>query len=114
MLVTGYVRPAAVLSTDITEGPDAPEVQSDSAQNYAKTMRKLLDPKRSPEVSAVFDAAEFNGLTASTATTPRDDFRSGLSTILDGIAHRLEQRRVGSNDSQCGCHTREDSGWPSR
>lgn len=114
MLVNGYVRQSALLSHDLTEGLDDSEVQSESEHNYGNTMRKFLDPKRFPELSAMFDSEVFNGLTASTATTQRDDFRSGLSTILDGIAHRLEQRRVGSNDSQCGCHTREDSGWPSR
>lgn len=91
MLVSGYVRQAALMSHDLGEGLAESETQSERERRYGHEMTNFLDRERFPELSALFASDAFDGPAVSTTTTARKDFHDGLETILDGIAQRIEQ-----------------------
>ncbi|MFD4366406.1 TetR/AcrR family transcriptional regulator [Rhodococcus sp. NPDC058521] len=90
MLLSGYVRQSILLTQDLSEGRDDAEQQAESERRYGLAMRDLVDSRRFPQLSDMFDSDVFDGPSVPTETTARNDFHGGLETILDGIAARLD------------------------
>jgi AcrR family transcriptional regulator len=82
MLVSGFVRYWATVTTDLAEaaraaGADAAE----SASGYGRTLAKVADPERFPALNALIASGAFEG----DDEPPDTDFVFGLERVLDGI-----------------------------
>ncbi|WP_260461900.1 TetR/AcrR family transcriptional regulator [Streptomyces lateritius] len=86
MLLGGFVRNDALVMADldaVIEGSGAsPE---DVLSRYARTLRRLADPERYPEVARLLDSGVMD-----VADEPEAEFRFGLARILDGVAALVE------------------------
>lgn len=61
---------------------------ADVGREYGRTLARLLDPARYPELSAVVAS----GMFAAPATGLDDDFDFELEILLDGVARHVERR----------------------
>ncbi|MFJ2060724.1 TetR/AcrR family transcriptional regulator [Streptomyces sp. NPDC087908] len=85
LLVSGYVRNDALVMADLASvvaaGGDSEEVLA----RYARTLRRLADPARYPEVARMLDDGVMD-----VADEPEVEFRFGLARILDGVAVHVD------------------------
>ena len=82
LLVTGYVRNAATIDTDIEAAIRASGQTPDEwMSSYARTITRLADPQRFPALTKFIAAGVFDR-----ADPPDTEFSFGLERILDGIA----------------------------
>lgn len=82
LLVDVYVRGQAQLMRDATSDTESREAD----QRYATRLTALADPHQFPHITAA--------LTIDTLAGETDEFEFGLHTVLDGIAARIENRRL--------------------
>jgi AcrR family transcriptional regulator len=88
MLIGGYVRNQASLVVELDAAYLAADSTAQEAMaSYGRLMRKLIDPARFPEFSAVIAATVFDK-----ADDPDDEFGFGLERILDGIEALVRER----------------------
>jgi AcrR family transcriptional regulator len=95
-LVSGYVRNASQLVSDMSEARAGSGLeQGEAEQAYGRAMARLVRPERFPEAAALFGSGLFEQEQDPTAqvrpTDPDHDFRFGLETILDGVAAAVER-----------------------
>ena len=82
LLVTGHVRNAATIDTDIEAAIRASGQTPDEwMSSYARTITRLADPQRFPALTKFIAAGVFDR-----ADPPDTEFSFGLERILDGIA----------------------------
>jgi AcrR family transcriptional regulator len=82
LLVTGYVRNAATIDTDIEAAIRASGKMPDEwMSSYARTITRLADPQRFPALTKFIAAGVFDR-----ADPPDTEFSFGLERVLDGIA----------------------------
>ncbi|MFH9723235.1 TetR/AcrR family transcriptional regulator [Streptomyces sp. NPDC017254] len=88
LLVGGFVRSDALVMADlaavIATGGASPE---EVLARYGRTLRRLADPERYPEVARVLASGVMD-----VADDPETEFRFGLTRILDGVAVLVEGR----------------------
>jgi AcrR family transcriptional regulator len=80
-----YVRGAAALAIE-----SAPETGHIDMAYFPELLRKVLDPKRFPAISAAVEGGAFD---ASAEDDTEMDFRTGLDRVLDGIDVLVRRRR---------------------
>lgn len=87
-LVGGFVRSEALVMADlaavISAGDASPE---EVLARYGRTLRRLADPERYPEVARVLASGAMD-----VADEPEAEFRFGLARILDGVSVLVEGR----------------------
>ena len=96
LLVSGYVRNAALLAQDLEQARTASGIgQADAERRYGRSLARLVDPARFPEVARLVASGLFVARRGrrrrETALDP--DFRFGLERILDGIGVAIDGRR---------------------
>ncbi|MFD3531837.1 TetR/AcrR family transcriptional regulator [Streptomyces sp. NPDC058664] len=88
MLLGGFVRNDALVMADlaavIAAGGASPE---EVLSRYGRTLRRLADPERYPEVARLLDSGVMD-----VADEPEAEFRFGLARLLDGVAVLVEGR----------------------
>jgi AcrR family transcriptional regulator len=84
LLVSGYVRNWATLTTDLGNDPAA---VTEAMRHYASDLRILVDPVHFPEMTAVIAS----GVLADEDLN-EDDYAFGLERILDGIGVLVRSR----------------------
>ncbi|MCG5448205.1 MULTISPECIES: TetR/AcrR family transcriptional regulator [Micromonospora] len=90
LLITGYVRNEATLTSQVAEGSRAAGVEpSEMMPAYGRLVARLIDPARFPALHRVLSA----GVLAQD-DDPDDEFTFGLDRILDGV-EALIRRRTG-------------------
>ncbi|WP_410821351.1 TetR/AcrR family transcriptional regulator [Micromonospora sp. 050-3] len=90
LLITGYVRNEATLTSQIAEGSQAAGVEpSEMMPAYGRLVARLIDPARFPALHRVLSAGVLYQ-----DDDPDDEFVFGLDRILDGV-EALIQRRTG-------------------
>ncbi|MEV4765583.1 TetR/AcrR family transcriptional regulator [Micromonospora chokoriensis] len=90
LLITGYVRNEATLTSQIADGAQASGVApSEMMPAYSRMLARLIDPARFPALHRVLSAGVINQ-----DDDPDDEFAFGLDRILDGV-EALMQRRAG-------------------
>ncbi|MFJ9434346.1 TetR/AcrR family transcriptional regulator [Streptomyces sp. NPDC101490] len=86
LLVGGFVRNDAVVMADLADAVAAsagdPE---DVLARYSRTLRRLTDPERYPQVTRMLDSGVMDD-----SDDPEFEFRFGLARILDGVAVLVE------------------------
>jgi AcrR family transcriptional regulator len=82
LLVSGYVRNAAMIDADIEAAVRASGKTPDEwMASYAQTITRLADPQRFPALTKFIAAGVFDS-----ADPPEAEFTFGLDRILDGLA----------------------------
>ncbi|MGC4834404.1 TetR/AcrR family transcriptional regulator [Micromonospora vinacea] len=90
LLITGYVRNEATLTSQIAEGSRAAGVEpSEMMPAYGRLVARLIDPARFPALHRVLNAGVLYQ-----DDDPDDEFAFGLDRILDGV-EALIRRRAG-------------------
>ncbi|MGC4813393.1 TetR/AcrR family transcriptional regulator [Micromonospora sp. DT228] len=90
LLLTGYVRNEATLTSQVAEGSRATGVEpSEMMPAYGRLVARLIDPARFPALHRVLAAGVLDQ-----DDDPDDEFTFGLDRILDGV-EALIQRRAG-------------------
>ncbi|MBQ0992653.1 TetR/AcrR family transcriptional regulator [Micromonospora sp. PSH03] len=90
LLITGYVRNEATLTSQIAEGSRAAGVEpSEMMPAYSRLVTRLIDPARFPALHRVLSAGVL-----TQDDDPDDEFAFGLDRILDGV-EALIRRRAG-------------------
>ncbi|MFF0152127.1 TetR/AcrR family transcriptional regulator [Micromonospora sp. NPDC005203] len=90
LLLTGYVRNEATLTSQVAEGSRATGVEpNEMMPAYGRLVARLIDPARFPALHRVLAAGVLNQ-----DDDPDDEFTFGLDRILDGV-EALIQRRAG-------------------
>ncbi|MGI5522105.1 TetR/AcrR family transcriptional regulator [Micromonospora sp. CA-259024] len=90
LLITGYVRNEATLSTQIAEGSRAAGIEpGEMMPAYARMLGRLIDPARFPALHRVLTSGVLNQ-----DDDLDEEFTFGLDRILDGI-EALIHRRAG-------------------
>ncbi|MEH1166097.1 TetR/AcrR family transcriptional regulator [Micromonospora sp. CPCC 205539] len=88
LLITGYVRNEATLTSQIAEGSRAAGVApSEMMPAYGRMVAQLIDPARFPALHRVLAAGIMNQ-----DDDPDDEFTFGLDRILDGIETLIHRR----------------------
>jgi AcrR family transcriptional regulator len=80
LLVSGFVRSDALLSTQLGEAMRRAE-SSQIMAGYSTLLRQVTDAEEFPALTRVLDAGVFD----QPDEHPDDDFRFGLERILDGV-----------------------------
>jgi AcrR family transcriptional regulator len=89
LLVSGYVRNAALLAEDLERGRLKSGIaKAEAERRYGRSLARLVDPARFPEAARLFASGLFE---TPPAARRRDaasdaDFVFGLECILDGIS----------------------------
>jgi AcrR family transcriptional regulator len=82
MLVSGFVRYWAMLTTDLAEAAQVGGATAgDAASGYGRMLAKLTDRERFPALTAVIASGAFEG----GDEPPDTDFAFGLERVMDGI-----------------------------
>jgi AcrR family transcriptional regulator len=82
LLVSGYVRNAAMIDADVGAAIRASGKTPDEWMSwYARTVTQLADPQRFPALTKFIAAGVFDR-----ADPPDDEFAFGLDRVLDGLA----------------------------
>ncbi|MEU8254651.1 TetR/AcrR family transcriptional regulator [Micromonospora inaquosa] len=90
LLITGYVRNEATLTSQVAEGSRAAGIEpAEMMPAYGRLVARLIDPARFPALHRVLSAGVLNQ-----DDDPDDEFVFGLDRILDGV-EALIQRRAG-------------------
>ncbi|MET8358353.1 TetR/AcrR family transcriptional regulator [Micromonospora sp. NPDC005171] len=90
LLITGYVRNEATLTSQIAEGSRTAGVEpGEMMPAYGRVVARLIDPARFPALHRVLSAGVLHQ-----DDDPDDEFVFGLDRILDGV-EALIQRRAG-------------------
>ncbi|MGW3808210.1 TetR/AcrR family transcriptional regulator [Micromonospora sp. NPDC005113] len=90
LLITGYVRNEATLTTQIAEGSRAAGVEpGEMMPAYARMVGRLIDPARFPALHRVLASGVLNQ-----DDDPDEEFTFGLDRILDGIEALIRRRAV--------------------
>ncbi|MEZ0094620.1 TetR/AcrR family transcriptional regulator [Streptacidiphilus sp. EB129] len=88
LLISGFVRNEALLSTDIMAAAERAGITADEAMgSYSTALARLIDPRRFPSVYAALTSGALDdddGL--------EGEFGFGLERILDGIAVLIDTR----------------------
>lgn len=94
LLVSGYVRQSALLSDDLKLGRKATGITKvQTEQRYGRNLVKLVDPRKFPEVAALFTSGLFQASPKGGADPTTDpDFTFGLDRILDGVAAAIARK----------------------
>jgi AcrR family transcriptional regulator len=88
LLVSGYVRNAAMIDADIEAAVRASgKTPDDWMASYARTLVLLADPQRFPALTKFIAAGVFDR-----ADPPDNEFAFGLDRILDGLAALIRGR----------------------
>ena len=88
LLVSGYVRNAASIDTDVEAAIRASGKTPDEwMSSYARTLTQLADPQRFPALTKFIAAGVFDR-----ADPPEAEFTFGLDRILDGLAALIHAR----------------------
>ncbi|MEU8420589.1 TetR/AcrR family transcriptional regulator [Micromonospora sp. NPDC048835] len=88
LLITGYVRNEATLTSQVAEGSRAAGVEpSEMMPAYSRTVARLIDPARFPALHRVLAAGVLHQ-----ADNPDDEFTFGLDRILDGVEALIRRR----------------------
>ncbi|MEU7653012.1 TetR/AcrR family transcriptional regulator [Micromonospora taraxaci] len=88
LLITGYVRNEATLTSQIAEGAQASGLApSEMMPAYSRMLARLIDPARFPALHRVLSAGVINQ-----DDDPDDEFVFGLDRILDGVEALMERR----------------------
>jgi AcrR family transcriptional regulator len=88
LLVSGYVRTAAMIDADIEAAVRASGKTPDEwMASYAQTLILLADPQRFPALTKFIAAGVFDR-----ADPPDEEFTFGLARILDGLAALIHPR----------------------
>ncbi|MFF0271766.1 TetR/AcrR family transcriptional regulator [Streptomyces sp. NPDC004330] len=88
LLVSGHVRNDALVMADLASAVAAAGGDPGEAlARYGRTLRRLADPERYPEVARMLDEGVMD-----VADEPEVEFRFGLARILDGVAVHVEGR----------------------
>ena len=88
LLVSGYVRNAAMIDADIEAAVRASGKTPDEwMASYARTLTLLADPQRFPALTKFIAAGVFDR-----ADPPEAEFTFGLDRILDGLAALIHPR----------------------
>lgn len=80
LLVSGLVRSDTLLMHDLMTAMETSPQAAEITSAYGRTLAKLTDPVRFPELHEVITAGVFDD-----EPDPDYDFRFGLDRILDGI-----------------------------
>jgi AcrR family transcriptional regulator len=89
ILVSGYVRNAAMIGADIEAAIRASGKTPDEwMSSYARTLTQLADPQRFPALAKFIAAGVFDR-----ADPPEAEFTFGLDRVLDGLAALITTRR---------------------
>ncbi|MFF2138381.1 TetR/AcrR family transcriptional regulator [Streptomyces sp. NPDC058193] len=87
LLVSGYVRNEATLMSDIATAVDEKGVSPEEFMaRWERTVRRLVDPARHPELAALLDTGIM-----SEPDAPDYEFVFGLERILDGVEALVEK-----------------------
>ncbi|MGW3784464.1 TetR/AcrR family transcriptional regulator [Micromonospora chokoriensis] len=90
LLITGYVRNEATLSTQIAESSRAAGIEAgEMMPAYARMLRQLIDPARFPALNRVLSSGVL-----SQDDDLDEEFSFGLDRILDGIEALIRRRAV--------------------
>jgi AcrR family transcriptional regulator len=95
-LVGGYVRHATLLSQDLERGRAGTGIdQAHSEQRYGRSLMKLIDPDRFPEMARLFASGVFEASPGRVSDDPTadPDFTFGLERILDGVAAAIARKQ---------------------
>jgi len=88
LLVSGYVRNDALVMADLASVIASAEGDpGEVLARYGRTLRRLADPERYPEVARMLDSGVMD-----VADEPEVEFRFGLARVLDGVAVLVEGR----------------------
>jgi AcrR family transcriptional regulator len=88
LLVSGYVRNAAMIDADIEAAVRASGKTPDEwMASYARTITLLAGPRRFPALTKFIAAGVFDR-----ADPPDDEFTFGLDRVLDGLAALISTR----------------------
>jgi AcrR family transcriptional regulator len=88
LLVSGYVRNAAMIDADIEAAVRASGKTPDEwMASYAQTLTVLADPQRFPALTKFIAAGVFDR-----ADPPEAEFTFGLDRVLDGLAALIHTR----------------------
>jgi len=86
LLVSGYVRNAAMIDADIEAAVRASGKTPDEwMASYARTLTVLADPRRFPALTKFIAAGVFDR-----ADPPEAEFTFGLDRVLDGLAALIQ------------------------
>ncbi len=86
LLVSGYVRSWATLTTDLFTEANKPGL-SEEMLHYANNLRALVDPVTFPEMTAAIASGVLDDEDMS-----EDDYQFGLERVLDGIGVLVKSR----------------------
>ncbi|MCP2259980.1 transcriptional regulator, TetR family [Streptoalloteichus tenebrarius] len=89
VLLSGFVRNASAQEAAVTEAARTAAGRAGEVASYWRTLAKLVDPQRFPEVSALIAS----GVTDE-PDDPDADFGFGLDRVLDGIDALVRARRA--------------------
>lgn len=90
LLITGYVRNEATLSTQIAEGSRAAGMNpGEMMPAYSRMLSRLIDPARFPALHRVLTSGVLNQ-----DDDLDEEFTFGLDRILDGIEALIRRRAV--------------------
>ncbi|KAF4407134.1 MULTISPECIES: TetR/AcrR family transcriptional regulator [Streptomyces] len=89
LLVTGFVRNEATLTTDIREATAGTTAASEVLRSYSTLLRKLTDARTHPHLHEVVTAGVFED---EDDDYPDYDFRFGLERLLDGVETLVRTR----------------------
>ncbi|WFE49099.1 TetR/AcrR family transcriptional regulator [Micromonospora sp. WMMD1155] len=88
LLITGYVRNEATLTSQIAEGAQVSGVTpNEMMPAYSRMLTRLIDPTRFPALHRVLSAGGIDQ-----DDDPDDEFVFGLDRILDGIEALIHRR----------------------
>ncbi|MFE4886619.1 TetR/AcrR family transcriptional regulator C-terminal domain-containing protein [Streptomyces sp. NPDC056701] len=88
LLVSGFVRNAALLTGDLAAAVEARGIPAQEVMDgYARTLDRLVDPVRHPSLSRLLKS-EVMG----TPDEPDHEFRFRLERVLDGVEALVEAR----------------------
>jgi hypothetical protein len=89
LLVSGFVRNDALLTTDLQAAARASGSSMSAAMSaYGRLLSTLIDPARFPSVAKVIATGVFEE-----PYDEDDDFNFGLERVLDGVEVLVEKRR---------------------
>lgn len=89
-LLSGYVRQAALLQSELEEGRNPGQDKAESERDYGASLHQLITAERFPHLADALSAEPFGGeSTQDEEEDPDRDFTDGLELILDGLATRV-------------------------
>ena len=87
-LLSGFVRQAALLQTELEEGREAGQAKSESERAYGAALSQVISAQQHPHLTEVLAAEAFGDGPAQEDKSDRD-FTEGLELILDGLSAQI-------------------------